>query len=147
MAERRLYYKLPLRYQKENNTWVDTTDLYADSDYTQPVGTMTSTATMAYSVSDTTDEITNTHPKKLSPLYVCKKLIEIYNNDNDPGITNRRFVDIEYVADSMFPIVAKINHKKGFPNLTKVIRVIRRVDPEGTPDAKCHGMLVFKLRK
>jgi hypothetical protein len=145
-----LYYHLPLRYTQENGNWSDNTPLYADPEYTQLVGDMSSMSSIVYATTDTdTPTIVNNHPQRLHPLYKSNKLIEIYNNSNntniDHSIQKRRYFHIEYIADTMFPIAAKINHKQGFPNLKKVTRVIRRVEPKEAEKPRCHSMLVCEV--
>jgi hypothetical protein len=137
----KLYYKTRIWYDTSGDSNYRA-DLYDNPDYQgEPVGVLTSSHNAVH-------EADNNHPDDLHHLYMSNKVIEIYNNFSltKSFKTDRRLMGISYVAHQLGPVDAQITYKKGFPNVEKVRRVIRNVEPPSVETPMCHSTLVFFLR-
>jgi len=119
MPQLYLYYSLPITKEPFKGVISNSTYLYSDENLTEPVGVM-----QDHCVHDMLDDrfITPFSPIKYLPDHKVKTIILNPSYDSP----KKSFI-INYVANTLEPIEATINHKQNMPRLQKVSRHITKV--------------------
>ena len=113
MPKVNVYYKIPISYDVKSRPAYNQIVVYSDKDYLFPIGFMIH----QYNYYDNSEYMPIS---EYSTMYPVSKLVYIQPSLDAP----KRIFKIQYIANTIEPITAKIMDTVNMPYLTNVVRVV-----------------------